>query len=44
MSTCSPKLLFPPLFWPGFKKCCYKYLQHLLLLDEHSYKLKKGIL
>lgn len=39
--------LFPTpfffLFWPGLKKCCYKYLQHLLL-DEHSYKLKKGIL
>lgn len=39
-----PKTAFPPLFWPGLKKCCYKYLQHLLLLDEHSYKLKKGIL
>lgn len=43
MSTCSKTKLFS-LFWPGFKKCCYKYLQHLLLLDEHSYKLKKGIL
>lgn len=40
--------LFPKpfffFFWPGLKKCCYKYLQQFLLLDEHSYKLKKGIL
>lgn len=33
---------FPFLAW--LKKSCYKYLQHFLLLDEHSYKLKKGIL
>ena len=39
-----PPNCFFPFFWPGFKQCCYKYLQHLLLLDEHSYKLKKGIL
>ena len=43
ISTCSLKSFFP-LFWPGFKQCCYKYLQHFLLVDEYSYKLKKGIL
>ena len=43
ISTCSLKSFFP-LFWPGFKQCCYIYLQHFLLVDEYSYKLKKGIL
>lgn len=44
MLTCSQKPL-SLFFWPGLKKICYKYLQHFFfLLDEHSYKPKKGIL
>lgn len=41
MLTCSRKPFFFFSFWPGLKKCCYKYLQHFLLLDEYPYKQKR---
>ena len=40
MLTCSRKPFFF-FFLAWFKKCCYKYLQHFLMLDEHPYKQKR---